>query len=173
VTADRDQTLTRLNGAAATPGTTLDEVDRRVAAELGVDVGQYFAYLAVAEALDRHAEVRTPEQSDVAWQADDASSPIGRAHDLTAAIGWRAATIYQATATGRSTDDVGQLAAGILGSLLQLRQNLRDLDSLERLGSGVDGGASSRGQRRRLFYPDAPSASDTGCFRDQPHRSAP
>ncbi len=148
MTADRDHTLTCLQRAAATPGTTLDEVDRRVAAELGVDVGQYFAYLAVAEALDRHAEVRTPEQSGVPWRDVEDSSPLGRAQDLTAAIGWRAATIYQATATGRSADDAGQLAAGILGSLLQLRQNLRDLDSLERLGGGVDGHVSSRGLGR-------------------------
>ena len=148
MTADRDDTLTRLHRAAAIPGTTLDEVDRRVAAELGVDVGQYFAYLAVAEALDHHAEVRTPAQSGIHWRAAEESSPLGRALDATAAIGWRAATIYQAAVTGRSAEDVSHHAAGILGSLLQLRQNLRDLDGLEQLGRSVveDGLSRERGR---------------------------
>jgi hypothetical protein len=148
MTVDRDETLTRLHRAAAIPGTTLDEVDRRVAAELGVDVGQYFAYLAVAEALDRHAEVRTPAQSGIHWRAAEESTPLGRVQQLTAAIGWRAATIYQAAVTGRSAEDVSHHAAGILGSLLQLRQNLRDLDSLEQLGGDVDANGSSRGLGR-------------------------
>ncbi len=149
MTVDRDRTLTRLHQAAATPGMTLDEIDRRVAAELDVDLEQYFAYLAVAEALDRHTAVSNSSRACLSAGSQGASSPLGLAQDLVAAIGWRAATIYQATATGRSTEDVSGLAAGILGSLLQLRQDLRDLDTLERLRD-AEGGAASGGSSRGL-----------------------
>ncbi len=144
--ADRDQTLTHLQRTADTRGSSLDEVDRRVATELGVDVEQYFAFLAVSQALDQYTTVRVPEQAIVSVPCDDKSNPLGRAQDAIAAIGWRAATIYQATATG-CVEEVSHHAAGILGSLLQLRQNLRDLDGLEQLARGV-ADDSSRGLGR-------------------------
>ena len=130
--ADRDDVLARIQQAADTPGATMEEVDRRVAEELGVALEHYYAYLLVAEMIDAHAVIRMPGQLGLPMVDGRRSTPLSRAQTLADAIGWRAATIYQA-ATAESASDVGDHAARILGALLQLRQNLRDLDTLERL----------------------------------------
>ena len=142
---DRDHVLARIQRTAQTPGATLEEVDRRVAEELGISVEHYFAYLLVTETIDAHAAIRLPAQLGLPSVDGRRSTPLSRAQDLTDAIGWRAATIYQAAATSGSAGDIGGHAARILGSLLQLRQNLRDLDTLERLADWLPDGQAVTG----------------------------
>jgi hypothetical protein len=104
-----------------------DEIDARIAAELGVPVDYYFAYLLVWGAIECYRERILPQQG-LAMPAD--SGPLQCAQNLAEEIGWTATTIYQET-VGNGHGDVNAAAGRLIAAAMQLSGCLDQL--------GVDG----------------------------------
>lgn len=95
----------------------MDEVDARIAAELGVPLDYYFAYLVVWNAIEHYrATVLSQQPLPLCEQPD----PLAWAQALADEIGWTASGIYQLTSSGGHTD-VNASAGRVIAAALQLR----------------------------------------------------
>jgi hypothetical protein len=122
----------RLAATAAGPC----EVDERVAGELGVCVEDYFAYVVVAGAIERYADV---------WQRQlpigdvpRAQESLGQVWELADAIASAAATICLETAD-ESHRQVNLAGAWIYSATVQLCGRLRHLEGRLAGRAFVDG----------------------------------
>lgn len=105
----------------------IDEIDAGIAAELGVPVDYYFAYLVVWNAIEHYrATVLSQQPLPLCDQPD----PLGWAHALADEIGWTASSIYQQTAGGGHTEVNGS-AGRVIAASLQLRACLRQVSGGE------------------------------------------
>ena len=127
-----EDVLADIERRVRTNGASLDEVDCRIADELGVPGDYYFAYLLVWGAIEAYREAR--DLTEPGWLGGDAASgsALAQAQSAAGTIGWLASTIYEQTASlNGSGGELADHAAKILGAVLQLRQNLRDLDATQ------------------------------------------
>lgn len=125
--ATHDEILTEIERKVATPEARPDEVDQRVAAELGVPARDYFAYVVVAGAIQRYADHQRRQQSLPIDELALAGGPLEQAWVLVEAIASTAATICLET-PGEGHRELNLAAARIYSITLQLRARLRDLD---------------------------------------------
>lgn len=138
-----DQVLTVIEQRVAAGADRPDEIDARIAEQLGVPAEYYFAYLLVSGAIERYRE-RELGRAGLDGPAAPADA-VARAQGLADEIGWQAATIYQDTA-GAGHTDVHAAAGRIIAATLHLRAGLDDLDAEHtrdagrgQLGVGIDG----------------------------------
>lgn len=103
----------------------MDEIDARIAAELGVPVDYYFAYLVVWNALEHYRATMLCQQPLPLREQPD---PLGWARALADEIGWTASGIYQQTA-GSGHTDVNTSAGRVIAATLQLRACLRQVSA--------------------------------------------
>jgi hypothetical protein len=102
----------------------MDEVDARIAAELGVPLDYYFAYLVVWNAIEHYrATVLSQEPLPLREQPD----PLVWAQALADEIGWTASGIYQQSSGAQA--DVNASAGRVIAAALQLRSCLRQVSS--------------------------------------------
>lgn len=104
-----------------TGGAGMDEIDARIAAELGVPTDYYFAYLLVWAAIERYRATVLCQQS---LPLSDGPPPLEWAQALADEIGWNASAIYQQTA-GDGHTEVNTSAGRVIAAALQLRGCLR------------------------------------------------
>jgi hypothetical protein len=111
----------------ATSGASMDQVDERIAAELGVPVDYYFAYLLVWGAIERY---RTTVLCQQTLPLSDVADPLQWAQALAEEIGWTASTIYQQT-VGEGHSDVNGCAGRVIAAALQLRTCLQQVPAAD------------------------------------------
>lgn len=131
MTPTHDDVLAEIERQVRTEGTSLDEVDCRIADELGVPHDYYFAYLLVWGAIEAYREARLVADPRFATTADHGpDAALDRSWSLADTIGWLASTTYrQAADLGPCGKEIAGHAAKTLAALLQLRQHLREIDS--------------------------------------------
>ena len=124
-----DEVLADIERRVRTDGASLDEIDHRIADELGVPADYYFAYLLVWGAIESYREARElTHPGCLDTHGACLEPPLEQAQSLASTIGWHASSIYEDTARlNGQGGGVADHAAKILGAVLQLRQSLRDL----------------------------------------------
>ena len=98
-----------------------EEIDARIAAELGVPVDYYFAYLLVWEAVEHYRETMLPPPVVPAE-----AGPLQWAQALADEIGWTAGRIYQ-KAAGSGRCGFNAAAGRVIAAAMQLRGCLTQL----------------------------------------------
>ena len=111
----------------ATSGSSMDQIDARIAAELGVPTDYYFAYLLVWGAIERYRATVLCQQT---LPPADTGDPLEWAQALAEEIGWTASTIYQQTA-GAGHTEVNASAGRIIAAALQLRACVRQVTTAD------------------------------------------
>ena len=107
----------------STGGAGMDEIDGRIAAELGVPTDYYISYLLVSNAIERYRATVLCQQS---LPMDGGPAPLEWAQALADEIGWTASAIYQQTA-GEGHTEVNSSAGRVIAAALQLRGCLRQV----------------------------------------------
>ncbi len=151
MTVTHEQLLADIERQVASDGAGPDEIDARIAAELGVPADYYFAYLLVWAAVERHRELLLCQHTDAieSDQLEEAGgTPLQRAQSLADTIGWAASTIYGETA-GDGHRQVNTVAAQLIAAALQLRANLRQLDTDRDADLAWEASAPTRGTSGR------------------------
>ena len=135
-----EEILADLERRVSSGGASIDEIDSRIAEELGVPGDYYFAYLLVWGAIEAYGESHDLTQPGFLAGGIPPDSALGQAQSLAAGIGWLASTIYQGTSTlNGQAHGVADHAAKILGAVLRLRQTLRDLEAATAGAGDADG----------------------------------
>ena len=114
--------LACIEETVATNDAAMDEIDRRIASELGVPVDYYFAYLVVWNAIEHYRSTVLCQQP---LPLCDRPDPLAWGQALADEIGWAASTIYQQTAGG-GHNNVNASAGRVIAAALQLRACLRE-----------------------------------------------
>lgn len=91
-----DEVLADIERRVCTDGASLDEIDSRIADELGVPADYYFAYLLVWGAVESYREARDLTHAGCPDTHSACLEPaLEQAQSLARTIGWYASTIYE------------------------------------------------------------------------------